>query len=128
MLSGIILGPLAGFLTGAAADLINFVVKPGEMCIRDRYYNKLIFELSKPGRKAYSLPALDVDEKPLNNLIPTEFLTDKELNFPEVSEVDVIRHYTNLSNKNYGVDKGFYPLGSCTMKYNPKINLSLIHI
>ena len=87
-----------------------------------KYYNKLIFELSKPGRKAYSLPALDVDEKPLNNLIPTEFLTDKELNFPEVSEVDVIRHYTNLSNKNYGVDKGFYPLGSCTMKYNPKIN------
>ncbi|HBC30587.1 MAG TPA: aminomethyl-transferring glycine dehydrogenase subunit GcvPB, partial [Clostridiales bacterium] len=79
-------------------------------------------ELSKPGRKAYSLPALDVEEKALNSLIPAEFLTDKELNFPEVSEVDVIRHYTNLSDKNYGLDKGFYPLGSCTMKYNPKIN------
>ena len=46
----------------------------------------------------------------------------KSLDFPEVSEVDVVRHYTNLSNKNYGVDTGFYPLGSCTMKYNPKIN------
>ena len=85
-------------------------------------YNKLIFELSKPGRKAYSLPALDVEEKALDSLIPAEFLADKELNFPEVSEVDVIRHYTNLSDKNYGLDKGFYPLGSCTMKYNPKIN------
>lgn len=89
-------------------------------------YNKLIFELSKPGRKAYSLPALDVEEKALDSLIPAEFLTDKELNFPEVSEVDVIRHYTNLSNKNYGLDKGFYPLGSCTMKYNPKINEDVV--
>lgn len=85
-------------------------------------YDKLIFELSKPGRKAYNLPALDVEEKALDSLIPAEFLTDKELNFPEVSEVDVIRHYTNLSDKNYGLDTGFYPLGSCTMKYNPKIN------
>ena len=85
-------------------------------------YDKLIFELSKPGRKAYNLPALDVEEKALDSLIPAEFLTDKELNFPEVSEVDVVRHYTNLSDKNYGLDTGFYPLGSCTMKYNPKIN------
>src|SRR5699024_9885916 len=51
-----------------------------------------------------------------------DFLSNEELDFPEVSEVDVIRHYTNLSNKNYGLDTGFYPLGSCTMKYNPKIN------
>lgn len=85
-------------------------------------YDKLIFELSKPGRKAYRLPPLDVEDKDLENLIPSEFLSDKELDFPEVSEVDVVRHYTNLSNKNYGVDTGFYPLGSCTMKYNPKIN------
>ena len=85
-------------------------------------YDKLIFELSKPGRKAYNLPPLDVDDIALDTIIPGDFLSDKELDFPEVSEVDVIRHYTNLSNKNYGVDTGFYPLGSCTMKYNPKIN------
>lgn len=85
-------------------------------------YDKLIFEISKPGRKAYMLPPLDVEDKALEDLIPGDMLTDKELNFPELSEVDVVRHYTNLSNKNYGVDTGFYPLGSCTMKYNPKIN------
>ncbi len=85
-------------------------------------YDHLIFELSKEGRKAYSLPALDVEAGALNDLIPSELLSDKELELPEVSEVDVIRHFTNLSNKNYGVDTGFYPLGSCTMKYNPKIN------
>ena len=85
-------------------------------------YDKLIFELSKPGRKAYNLPALDVEDKDLSSFIPEDFLSDSDLNFPELSEVDVIRHYTNLSNKNYGVDTGFYPLGSCTMKYNPKIN------
>jgi len=87
-----------------------------------RKYDKLIFELSKPGRRAYRLPELDVEDKDLKSLIPEEFLSDAELDFPELSEVDVVRHYTNLSNKNYGVDTGFYPLGSCTMKYNPKIN------
>lgn len=87
-----------------------------------RKYDKLIFEVSKPGRKAYNLPALDVEDKCIKSFIPEEFLSDTELDFPEVSEVDVIRHYTNLSHKNYGVDTGFYPLGSCTMKYNPKIN------
>ncbi|CAK7003245.1 aminomethyl-transferring glycine dehydrogenase subunit GcvPB [Tissierella sp.] len=87
-----------------------------------RKYDKLIFELSKPGRKAYNLPALDVEDKDIKNFIPEEFLSDSELEFPELSEVDVVRHYTNLSNKNYGLDTGFYPLGSCTMKYNPKIN------
>ena len=85
-------------------------------------YDHLIFELSKEGRKAYSLPAIDVEVGALNEMIPSEFLSDNELQLPEVSEVDVIRHFTNLSNKNYGVDTGFYPLGSCTMKYNPKIN------
>ncbi|QQY79377.1 glycine dehydrogenase (decarboxylating) beta subunit [Keratinibaculum paraultunense] len=85
-------------------------------------YNKLIFELSKPGRTAYRLPENDVEEVALEELIPEEFLNKDELNLPEVSEVDIVRHYTNLSNKNFGVDTGFYPLGSCTMKYNPKIN------
>ncbi|NNG67575.1 aminomethyl-transferring glycine dehydrogenase subunit GcvPB [Caldanaerobacter subterraneus] len=85
-------------------------------------YNSLIFELSKEGKKAYTLPPLDVEEKPLEDMLPKEMLREKEVDLPEVSEVDVIRHYTLLSQKNYGVDIGFYPLGSCTMKYNPKIN------
>jgi glycine dehydrogenase subunit 2 len=85
-------------------------------------YNKLIFELSKPGRTAYTLPACDVPDIALNDLIPDDLLRKSELELPEVSEVDTVRHYTLLSNKNYGVDTGFYPLGSCTMKYNPKIN------
>ncbi|NLJ97887.1 MAG: aminomethyl-transferring glycine dehydrogenase subunit GcvPB [Tissierellia bacterium] len=87
-----------------------------------RKYNELIFELSKPGRTAYRLPENDVENIAVEELIPAEYLNDDELNLPEVSEVDIIRHYTNLSDKNFGVDTGFYPLGSCTMKYNPKIN------
>lgn len=87
-------------------------------------YNKLIFELSQPGRTGYKLPKLDVEEK--DNLIPEEFLSNEELDLPEVSEVDVVRHYTNLSTLNFGVDTGMYPLGSCTMKYNPKINEEII--
>jgi len=85
-------------------------------------YNKLIIELSKQGRTAYSLPKLDVPDFDINSVLPKNLLRESELNLPEVSEVDVIRHYTALSNKNFGVDTGFYPLGSCTMKYNPKIN------
>lgn len=85
-------------------------------------YNSLIFEISKPGREAYSLPKLDIPEMDIESLLPGEFLREEEIDLPEVSEVDVIRHFTLLSNKNYGVDSGFYPLGSCTMKYNPKIN------
>lgn len=85
-------------------------------------YDKLIIEISKEGRRAYDLPACDVDEVALDSIIPSGFLSDRELGLPEASEIDVVRHYTNLSNKNFGVDTGFYPLGSCTMKYNPKIN------
>jgi glycine dehydrogenase subunit 2 len=85
-------------------------------------YNKLIFEVSKPGRNAYSLPPCDVPDTDIEDMLPQELLRKSELVLPEVSEVDAIRHYTLLSNKNYGVDSGFYPLGSCTMKYNPKIN------
>ncbi|QWU15835.1 glycine dehydrogenase subunit 2 [Paenibacillus sophorae] len=83
----------------------------------------LIFELSRPGRAAYSLPECDVPaEEGLDALIPAELLRSEPAALPEVSEVDVIRHYTALSRRNFGVDNGFYPLGSCTMKYNPKIN------
>lgn len=85
-------------------------------------YNKVIFELSSEGRKGYRLPDLDVPEVELSKLLPKNLLREDEIELPEVSEVDVVRHYTALSNKNYTVDNGFYPLGSCTMKYNPKIN------
>lgn len=79
---------------------------------------KLLFEHSDPGRRGYSLPALDVPAVEL----PAELTRDELQGFPELSEVDVVRHFTRLSTWNYGVDSGFYPLGSCTMKYNPKVN------
>jgi len=82
----------------------------------------LIFELSKPGRVAYSLPQCDVPETDAASLIPEHLLRSQPAELPEVYEVDVIRHYTELSRRNFGIDNGFYPLGSCTMKYNPKIN------
>ena len=90
-----------------------------EILIKDE---KLIFEMSQCGRKAYSLPACDVPEQDINRLIPVECLRKSGPEMPEVAEVDIIRHFTRLSKRNYGVDFGFYPLGSCTMKYNPKIN------
>jgi glycine cleavage system P protein (glycine dehydrogenase) subunit 2 len=85
-------------------------------------YDRLIFELSSPGRFAYSLPALDVPSADPATLVPAQFVRSMPPELPEVSEVDVIRHYSRLSLMNYGVDTHFYPLGSCTMKYNPKIN------
>jgi len=86
-----------------------------------KYYDKLIFELSKQGRTGYSLPQTCSKCKG-TEAIPAGLLRSKAPELPEVSEVDVVRHYTNLSQMNFGVDTGFYPLGSCTMKYNPKIN------
>jgi glycine dehydrogenase subunit 2 len=77
----------------------------------------LIFELSKPGRRGTSVPRPDVPQVE----IPTELMREN-LALPEVSEIDVIRHYTRMSQKNHAIDINFYPLGSCTMKYNPKIN------
>ena len=82
-----------------------------------KFYDKLIFELSKPGRIGFSLPECETGAN-----IPAKLRRESELVLPEVSEPDVVRHYTNLSQMNFGVDTGFYPLGSCTMKYNPKIN------
>lgn len=82
----------------------------------------LIFELSTPGRIGYSLPEMDVPELELSSLLPEGYLREEEPELPEVSELDIMRHYTALSRRNHGVDSGFYPLGSCTMKYNPKIN------
>ncbi|RDY26541.1 glycine dehydrogenase subunit 2 [Romboutsia weinsteinii] len=87
-----------------------------------REYNSTLKEISKKGRKAYSLPKLDIEDSKANDFIDDNMLRKSELNLPEISELDLVRHYTLLSNKNFGVDTGFYPLGSCTMKYNPKVN------
>jgi glycine dehydrogenase subunit 2 len=84
-------------------------------------YDKLIFEISSPGRVGFSLPDNETG-KPLAELVPAKFLRKDAPALPEVSEFDVVRHYSRLSRMNYGVDTHFYPLGSCTMKYNPKIN------
>ena len=88
-----------------------------------KYYDKLVFELSRPGRCACTLPDNSFGTR-ASFSGPVWRQTDPEL--PELSEVDVVRHYTNLSQMNFGVDTGFYPLGSCTMKYNPKINEEVI--
>lgn len=85
----------------------------------------LVFEISKQGRTAYSLTPLDVPEVDLSALLPTNLIREEKAELPELSELDLMRHYTALSNRNHGVDSGFYPLGSCTMKYNPKINESV---
>ncbi|MEE9912237.1 MAG: aminomethyl-transferring glycine dehydrogenase subunit GcvPB [Deltaproteobacteria bacterium] len=85
---------------------------------------ELIFEISKPGRSAADVSASDVPAVNLNDAIGAAYLRD-DLDLPEVAEIDLVRHYTNLSRRNFGVDLGFYPLGSCTMKYNPKVNESV---
>jgi len=82
----------------------------------------LIFERSKEGRTSFSLPDLDVPEFDLEAELDDVYIRKTAPELPEVSELEIMRHYTGLSNRNYGVDSGFYPLGSCTMKYNPKIN------
>lgn len=81
--------------------------------------SKLIFEKHVPGSNSFSLPSCEVPE---TLEIPQDFMRSTGLNLPEVSEVEVVRHFTDLSKKAYGVDSGFYPLGSCTMKYNPKVD------
>src|SRR4029079_7371011 len=84
---------------------------------------QLIFERSQTGRIGYRLPALDVEETPLS--IPAEFRRHDALEgMPEVSEIDVIRHFVRMSTWNYSIDIGMYPLGSCTMKYNSRLNES----
>ncbi len=85
------------------------------------YYGQLIFEKSQEGRKGYTLPKSPIKEYELED----KYKRGDCPQLPEVSEFDVVRHYTNVSFKNHGIEKGFYPLGSCTMKYNPKINLEV---
>ncbi len=82
----------------------------------------LLFEMGSPGRTAYSLPKCDVPEAKLETILPATEIRDPIENFPELTELDVVRHFTRLSQWNFSIDTNFYPLGSCTMKYNPKIN------
>ena len=84
---------------------------------------ELIFDRSQTGRVGYKLPKLDVEEMSLDEIIPAELRRQDDLEgVPEVSEVDVIRHFTRISTWNYSIDLGMYPLGSCTMKYNSRLN------
>src|SRR5579859_936707 len=82
----------------------------------------LLFELSSPGKKGYQLPDLDVPAVDATAALGASNVRDGITDFPEVSEVEAIRHFTRLSTWNYAIDLGLYPLGSCTMKYNPRVN------
>ena len=90
--------------------------------MRNHQATQLIFELSKPGRRSSQLPDCDVPAPALREVLPAEALADAPPPLPELAEPDVVRHFTNLSTLNMSVDTHFYPLGSCTMKYNPKRN------
>jgi glycine dehydrogenase subunit 2 len=81
-----------------------------------------IFEKSKPGRRAAVLPAAEVPEPPLEELIPSKLLRAEPPRLPEIAEPEIVRHYNRLSRRNFDLDTGFYPLGSCTMKHNPRLN------
>ena len=81
-----------------------------------------IFERSVEGRRAATLPEAGVDERPLDELIPKNLLRDRPAQLPEVSEPEIVRHYNRISRRNFDLDTGFYPLGSCTMKHNPRLN------
>lgn len=94
----------------------------------DRNRERLIFERSMPGHKAYFMPASTTPKKDINELLPAHMIRKEDPRLPQVSEIDVARHFTRLSNLNFGVDTGFYPLGSCTMKYNPKINEAMARL
>jgi glycine dehydrogenase subunit 2 len=83
---------------------------------------KTIFQRSKPGRRAFTPPPLDVPERPLDELIPAPLRRSSAARLPEVSEPEIVRHYNRLSKRNFDLDTGFYPLGSCTMKHNPKLH------
>src|ERR1019366_8037987 len=80
----------------------------------------LLFEISHPGRRCHRLPACDVPTKDAHSLLTTGAIADTPPPLPEIGEIDLIRHFVNLSKRNMSIDTNFYPLGSCTMKYNPK--------
>jgi len=82
----------------------------------------LIFEESAPGKRGFELPPLDVPAVDARTALGADYVREAVEGFPEVSEIEVIRHFTRLSTWNYAIDLGMYPLGSCTMKYNPRVN------
>lgn len=94
----------------------------------DKVVEPLSFEKSAPGRKGFPWPACDVPVLPVENQIPAGLLRKESANFPELSEPQVVRHFTRLSHLNYSIDTNFYPLGSCTMKHNPKVNDRIVQI
>jgi glycine dehydrogenase subunit 2 len=98
------------------------IIEPETITAQKSGVEPLIFERSKAGRRGYQLPALDVPEHPLENVLASSLLRGEIADETEVSEVDVIRHFTRLSKLNVSIDAGLYPLGSCTMKHNPRIN------
>ena len=83
---------------------------------------RTIYEKSKTGRRAAVLPDADVPEPPLEELIPANLLRAEPPRLPEIAEPEIVRHYNRLSRRNFDLDSGFYPLGSCTMKHNPRLN------
>ena len=91
-------------------------------------YKDLLFSLGKEGRRGHVLPKCDVPEKPVKELVGAKFLRKQAAELPQIAENELVRHFTALSSLNHHVDKSFYPLGSCTMKYNPKINEKLAAI
>lgn len=104
--------------TASAKDKDKNTIRPTGM--RNTLATQLIFDLSQPGRRAAFFPESDVPEIDTDSVIPEKFRSSKPVELPEVTEPDVVRHYVNLSTLNMSVDTHFYPLGSCTMKYNPK--------
>ena len=81
-----------------------------------------VYERSRPGRRAFTPPALDVPERPIDELLPAGLRRAEPAALPEIAEPEIVRHYNGLSKRNFDLDSGFYPLGSCTMKHNPKLH------
>ncbi|HEU5162201.1 MAG TPA: aminomethyl-transferring glycine dehydrogenase subunit GcvPB, partial [Thermoanaerobaculia bacterium] len=106
------------------------IAPPNESAAKGTRQGKtsLIFEQSREGRRGYRLPKLDVDEKSLDALLPGGLRRDSIADECQVSEVDVVRHFTRLSQMNVSIDAGLYPLGSCTMKHNPRINEEMARV
>jgi len=90
--------------------------------IREADDTLTIYERSKPGRRAFVAPALDVPERSPDELLPPDLRRAEPPRLPEVAEPEIVRHYNRLSKRNFDLDTGFYPLGSCTMKHNPKLH------
>src|SRR5262245_12387776 len=90
------------------------------MSMQANLATELLFEMSEQGRRTHRLPACDVPSPDVHSLLPSSALAESPPPLPEIGEIDLIRHFVNLSKRNMSIDTNFYPLGSCTMKYNPK--------